>query len=346
MAHQPLLSGQSVRRFPAIARPGTRATCASERSALACCRQGCVSMSGVPDHHNLYVYDEDGALVDRVASYLAEGVTGQDAVVLVVDPRKRALIDAALGASAAKVDHVDRDTYYTRPEDALAGYDAQVRRYLRDGARHVRVFGELPICRTPQQSDTWVLYEALLNPAFAQHPVTIVCGLDLREQPPEVIDGSWATHPKSLNDGWAENEHYHRPAEVVRRLAPLPRDAAGLAAVGETDERALRSRLQDEMAAAEVPKDAAASMLFAAAEVLDNASHYGGGVRAVRMGRVRDNFVCEISDHGPGLDDPLAGYLPPYPGNGRGAGLWVARQLTERLEMISSDRGLTTRLWV
>jgi anti-sigma regulatory factor (Ser/Thr protein kinase) len=303
-------------------------------------------MSGVPGHHNLYVYDEDGALVDCVAPYLAEGMTVHDAVVLVVDPRKRALIDAALGDSAAQIDHIDRDTYYTRPEDALAGYDAQVRRYLRDGAEHVRVFAELPLCRTQAESDAWILYEAVVNPALAHHPVTIICGLDLREQPPDVIEGSWATHPKSLNDGWAENEHYHRPVDVVRALTPPPRDAAGLTAIAETDERALRARLQQELTAAEVAKGAAASMLAAAGEILDNASLYGGGVRAVRLGTVPDGFVCEISDHGPGLDDPLAGYIPPHPGNGRGSGLWVARQLTERLEMISSDRGLTTRLWV
>src|SRR4051795_2779514 len=220
----PLLSGQSVRRSTAIAKAGTLSDLRIGAVGLSVLHEGLRLMPGVPDRHNLYVYDEDGALVDRVAPYLAEGLTDHDAVVLVVDPRKRALIDAALGESAAKVDHIDRDTYYMRPEDALAGYDAQVRRYLRDGARHVRVFGELPVCRTPQESNTWVLYEALLNPAFAHHPVTIVCGLDLREQPPEVIEGSWATHPKSLNDGWTENEHYHRPAEVVRSRTPPPRD--------------------------------------------------------------------------------------------------------------------------
>jgi hypothetical protein len=36
-----------------------------------------------------------------------------------------------------------------------------------------------------------------------------------------------------------------------------------------------------------------------------------GGVRATRAGRVAERFVCEISGHGPRLDDPLAGDLPP-----------------------------------
>jgi hypothetical protein len=50
--------------------------------------------------------------------------------------------------------------------------------------------------------------------------------------------------------------------------------------------------------------------------------------------------------HGPGLDDPLVGYVPPGSGHARGTGLWIARQMTERLDMLSTERGLTTRLWV
>jgi hypothetical protein len=58
--------------------------------------------------------------------------------------------------------------------------------------------------------------------------------------------------------------------------------------------------------------------------VLTNADRHGGGVRAIRIGRVGERYVCDVSDHGPGLDDPLAGYLPPRPGHPAGAGLWVA----------------------
>jgi hypothetical protein len=41
----------------------------------------------------------------------------------------------------------------------------------------------------------------------------------------------------------------------------------------------------------------------------------------------------------------VAGYLPPGSDYARGAGLWVARQMAGRLDMLSSDRGLTMRLW-
>jgi anti-sigma regulatory factor (Ser/Thr protein kinase) len=304
-------------------------------------------MTASPAPHNLYAYDEDAALVDHVAPFLAEGLRRREAVVVVVDARKRALLVDALGDLALRVAYIDRDGYYTRPEEALAGYDAHVRRYVRDGAPRVRVFGELPICRTQEESDTWILYEALLNPAFEHHPVTILCGLDAREQPDSVLQGSWETHPRTLDHGWSDNNHYHRPADVVRARTPAPEDVSGLTAVPtDTDARALRVLLLAEMAAAEVPDAGAHGMAMAAGEVLVNAHRYGGGARSLRVGRVGERFVCEISDHGPGLDDPLAGYLPPRPGHAAGAGLWVARQMTRRLEMLSSERGLTTRLWV
>lgn len=304
-------------------------------------------MSRSPGHHNLYQYDEDTALVDHVAPFLADGVAEHEAVVLVVDPRKRALLEAALGALAARIDYVDRDSYYTRPEDALAGYDAQVRRYLRGGAQRVRVFGELPRCRTQEESDTWIRYEALLNPAFAHHPVTIVCGLDAREQPDSVLEGSWETHPRTMNNQWSDNDHYHRPEDVLRARTPAPEDVEGLWSVSaDLSARALRVLLLGEMAAAKMPEREADKMMLAAGEVLANAHRYGGGVRALRIGRVGERFVCEISDHGPGLDDPVAGYVPPGSDRAPGAGLWVARQMTRRLDMLSTERGLTTRLWI
>jgi anti-sigma regulatory factor (Ser/Thr protein kinase) len=84
---------------------------------------------------------------------------------------------------------------------------------------------------------------------------------------------------------------------------------------------------------------------MAANEVLVNAWEYADGPDAVRVGLVNGSFVCEISDLGPGLDDPLAGYLPPISEQERGAGLWVARQLVSRVELLSSAHGLTVRLW-
>jgi hypothetical protein len=45
------------------------------------------------------------------------------------------------------------------------------------------------------------------------------------------------------------------------------------------------------------------------------------------------------------MPDPLAGYVPPDPGDEHGAGLWVARQLTQQLEIVATPEGAAVRLW-
>lgn len=46
------------------------------------------------------------------------------------------------------------------------------------------------------------------------------------------------------------------------------------------------------------------------------------------------------------FDDPLAGYIPPEPGQQSGQGLWITRQLVSRLEFLFTPDGHTTRLWL
>jgi anti-sigma regulatory factor (Ser/Thr protein kinase) len=299
----------------------------------------------LPGRHHLFVYGDDDRLAAHIVPFLREGVDSGEAVLTVLPPRKRDLLREALGPQADAIPNTDRDAFYTRPEAAIAEYDARVRGLLRDGATAVRVFGELPPCRTQEESDAWITYEALLNHAFAHHPVWILCGLDTREQPQSVIDGSWRTHPHVLTDDWGASPHFQRPADTVRSLAPEPKRMWRLHRIRlPSDALAFRERLGAKLDAAGVPPAEAAKLLLAASEVLRNALLHGGGAKRFRYGRVGDRFVLEIADHGPGIEDPLAGHLPPA-GNGA-AGLWVARQLTRRLEMLRSRRGFAVRLWV
>jgi anti-sigma regulatory factor (Ser/Thr protein kinase) len=297
--------------------------------------------------HNLTVYDDDDHLATRVADYLTSGIERDQATIAVVDARKWAVLSEAIGPAVSRLQHLDRDPYYTRPEAAIAGYDTRIRRLVRDGARSVRVFGELPLCVTQEQVDTWITYEAILNRAFERHPVSILCGCDAREQPDAIVEGSWRTHPHVLGQGWEDNHDYHDPAEIVRRHTRPSDSPLGLRPLDvDGDVVAFRRQLSDEMGADEVPEPEARALLIAAGELLANARRHGDGIRSVRIGRVGASFVCEISDRGPGIEDPLAGYVPPAPGGDAGGGLWVARQLTRRLDLLSTDYGLTARLWV
>jgi hypothetical protein len=300
--------------------------------------------------HDLFVYDDDASFVDAMPPFLAAGVEAGEAVVAVLASRSNELIRDALGSTARDVTFIAAEDHYTRPEAALADYDASVRRYLRDGAPAVRLCGELPMCRTQQEWDDWVAYEAILNRAFAHHPVSIMCVYDERRLPASVVEGARRAHP-DLHDGHARasNPEYEEPAHVVRDMRPSAIDPGRDLAELVLDDGAVsfRERLAAAMARAGVGDGVARGMLVAADEVLSNAIRHGGGVRLVRTGRVGDEFLCEISAEGRWHDDPLAGFLPPRADDTTGGGLWVTRQLTRRLELVPAPSGgLLARLWV
>jgi anti-sigma regulatory factor (Ser/Thr protein kinase) len=298
--------------------------------------------------HDIFVYESDGELADAATAFLRDEPDQDVAAVAVFDARKTALLRGALASGAHDVTFVDRDAHYTRPEAALATYDATLRRLLRGRSTSVRLFGELPRCPTEEDRQRWISYEAILNRAFCDQPVWIVCAYDARELPDSMVQAGLRTHPRVHDDGTGPNPQYHEPESVVRAMTPpplpLPDDLASLEVDGGA--RAFRQRLAGAMSSAGVAEPKAGAMLVAVGEAYANARRHGGGVRSMRAGAVDGRFVCELSDHGPGLDDPLAGYLPPTPDADDGAGLWVARQLTHRLELLTSPAGLTTRLWI
>jgi anti-sigma regulatory factor (Ser/Thr protein kinase) len=297
--------------------------------------------------HSLFVYGDDERMVGKMAPFLREGLATEERAVVVIESRKWEQLAEELGSDAEDVLYIERDSFYTRPEAAIAGYDSTLRQFVREGAHAVRAFAELPRCETEADWNLWLAYEAMVNRALAHHPLWVICGYDTREVPGPLLDGAFEAHPELLTEDWEKSAHYHEPEEMVRARTPTPAPLVGLHSVPvDGDPRAFREALRAELEAAAVPQDDGENMLVAAGEVLANAQSHGGEALSVRAGRVGDRFVCEIADGGPGVDDPLAGFLPPRRGQDDGAGLWVARQLTGQLELVSSLEGSSVRLWV
>jgi anti-sigma regulatory factor (Ser/Thr protein kinase) len=301
-----------------------------------------------PGRHQLCLYEGVEDLAARIVPWMEEGVDEGEAVIAAWEPEKRDLMLDALGPASERMTFLDLDLVYQRPEITLAGYDKMTRDLLRGGARAVRLTGELPICTTQDEQDVWTHYEALLNRALAHLPLWIVCSYDRNTVSDTAIDVALQTHTHCLDDGaWEPSLRYADPEEIVRRHTPAAQQLPELRElVGRDGLRDLRVELTTEMARARISGDRASGMLVAADELLANARRHGGGAPIVRAGVVGDSFVCEVADQGPGFDDPLAGYIPPSPGDDHGAGLWVTRQVTSRLELLPSDRGLTARAWV
>jgi anti-sigma regulatory factor (Ser/Thr protein kinase) len=305
-------------------------------------------MAGDRLHHDMLVYDSDDQYAERVGTYFEAGFDTGEALVAVPGRATKPLLQAALGSASERVSFHLGEDWYTRPEVAVAAYDTTVRTALRDGATGLRVVAELPFCQSREEWNSWLRYEAIINVALADCPVSVMCTLDSRVVPGHVVDGVRHTHPHVISDRREENPAYRDPAEVLHALRPSPEPLPELHDVPvDGDSQALRAALAEELARAGVAPDDADAMVLAASEVVVNAMRHGNGVRSLRAGSGDGTFVCEISDAGDGLDDPFAGYVPPTAAAAPGAGLWVARQLTRRLDLVRAPGGgLTARLWI
>ncbi|HKP91672.1 MAG TPA: sensor histidine kinase [Thermoleophilaceae bacterium] len=304
-------------------------------------------MAGAKLRHDAFVYESDEQFGTQMSQVLLDGLDEGAAAVAVTSRGNWALLRDVLGERASSVDFMDRDEFYLRPAKALARYDVTLRHHLGLGAPEVRVLGEVQFGPTEKEWGEWTAYEALVNRAFADKAAWIICPYDARVLPQSVIDDASRTHPNVITRARHASSLYGGVEAVTSALAPQYEPLPQLETLPPApDGQTFRDLLAARLAAAGVPGARTLDMLVAANEVYVNAVQHAGGVTLVRTGRVEGRFVCEITDAGAGIDDPDAGYVPPSSEDAPGAGLWVARQLTRRLDLLASPQGLTARLWL
>jgi anti-sigma regulatory factor (Ser/Thr protein kinase) len=295
--------------------------------------------------HNAFVYESPDEYVARAVPFLTEGLeAGEGAIVAHTKPGLAIMRDA-LGPLAAHVTFVDVSTAYTRPARALAAYHDVYAEQLRNTPT-LRAVADVQFGPDPREWDQWTGYEAVFNRSFGHLPAWVLCSYNANGTPDPIIEGVWQTHPEVVaGNTWTASRHYEDPDTLLRRITPPPKDLPDLGSipVGHEPEQ-LRERLAPELVDAGLGEAKILDMLLAATEIATNAIQHGAGIEDVRIGRADGRIVCEITDRGPGFDDPAAGYLAPRAGIG--SGLWVARQLTWRLEFFRSPSGFTARIWL
>jgi anti-sigma regulatory factor (Ser/Thr protein kinase) len=90
-------------------------------------------------------------------------------------------------------------------------------------------------------------------------------------------------------------------------------------------------------------QESAAALVAAVHELATNSVQHGGGPGELRVWAHSRSLVCEVSDHGH-ITAPLAGRLPPDLDAGGGAGLWVASQLCDLVQIQSTAAGTVIRV--
>ncbi len=300
---------------------------------------------GTQFRHNAFVYESQDEYVARSVTFLTEGLEAGDGAVVANTRPGLAVMREGLGPDAAQVTFVDVSSAYTRPARTLAAYHKVFAEQLQKTAS-LRAVADVQFGTDPVEWDMWMGYEAVFNRCFDHLPAWVLCTYNANGTPDPILEGVWRTHPEVVaGDIWNTSDVYEDPDKVLRAITAEPTPLTDLRSVPfGRDLEQFRERLARELVAEEVSEAKALDMLLAATEIATNAVEHGGGVEEVRVGRAQGRFVCEIVDRGNGFDEPAAGYLAPR--EGVGTGLWVARQLTWRIEFFQSPPGFTARIWL
>ncbi|MGY1679090.1 anti-sigma factor RsbA family regulatory protein [Geodermatophilus sp. SYSU D01176] len=314
-------------------------------------QHGVARVPGPRHLHDALFFSSSDELAAATVPFVREGLAAGEAVVVAASPATTDVVLAAVDGGE-RVHVVERDAAYAgRTPAAVTLFRRLADELTAGGARRIRVIGETDFGRTEREWLEWQRYEAVLNDALAAWPLWGLCVFDTARLPESVLESVARTHPTVVTGrSRTANPRFVDPAEYLRGL-PVPpeplQDSAPRLAVDEvTDPIALRHALAAELAAVGGPRDVVEDFLLAVDETTSNALRHGAPPVGLRLWTSADRVVCTVTDHGPGLDDPFAGYGPAHGDDlsRGGMGVWLARQLCDHVDIGSGPDGLTVRL--
>ena len=293
-----------------------------------------MGMTQAPPERPVSGYRHEAFLYSGMTEFLA-GTTSFIRRAVSAGGPKIELIRRELGPDAEYVGFADMADV-GNPARIIAAWRAFVEEHA--GASQLWGIGE-PIHaeRSPAELAECQLHEALLNVAFgADTPFSLLCPYDLEELARDVIDEAHRTHPYVAGGEARPAEPAYQPVDAAdpfaRQLPPRPAYAAWMA-FQPGDLGRVRTFLTGQ-----------ARLVLAVNEIATNSLKHGGGHGELHVWRDGDSLVCEVSDQGH-ITSPLVGRIPPALGQGFGAGLWLANQLCDLVQICSSANGTAIRVY-
>jgi anti-sigma regulatory factor (Ser/Thr protein kinase) len=191
-------------------------------------------------------------------------------------------------------------------------------------------------------------HEALVEPALAGAPATVLCVYNSDRLDAESIDCAERMHPVVIAGGEPRPsaEYIGRgvvPPHCDRPLAPVPPEATRL---GYRDDlRAVRDTVAGCAAEAGLAPGRATDLVLAVSEVAANTLQHTQAPGTLHVWQAGDEIICQVTDSGQ-IADPLVGRRRPAADSFRHGGLWVVNQVCDLVELRSGPDGTTVRMHI
>lgn len=293
--------------------------------------------------HAAFFYRDRRDYLARIRAFTYAGLDNEEPVFIAVSGRNGGLLREQIDAGPRRIRYADMSLFGRNPARIIPqlrvftdGYTGQRVRYIGEPVWPGRSAAEM--CEAAR-------HEALINLAFAQTDVTILCPYDATSLPLPVIRKAEHTHPAILTDGQMETAaRYAGPGNVPPDCdQPLPAPPATAETLGYTDDlRPVRRLVAAHSGRAGLPGERAESLVLAASELAANTLRHTRGGGALHIWHTEDEVLCQIQDTG-WITDPLAGRTRRPPDE-RGHGLWVVNQMCDLAELRTGKAGTTIRL--
>jgi len=298
--------------------------------------------------HEAFLYAGDEQFVGGLAPFIREGVAAGEPVLVVVGPRKIALLREALNGETEHVVFADMDEVGANPARIIPIWQDFVAAHLARGTP-VRGIGEpIEAGHNGQRLAECQRHESLLNVAFADAPAwQLLCPYDTGELDEDVLEEALRSHPHVRMGAKRAPSYRYRGlaasmAPFGALLPPAPPDAERLEF--DVDRLAEGRRLVHRVAVhAGVGPMRANDLVLATNEVLTNSIRHGGGRGLLLIWSDDASVVCEVRDRGV-IADPLVDRRRPSPHQATGRGLWMANQVCDLVQLRSLDDGNVVRL--
>jgi anti-sigma regulatory factor (Ser/Thr protein kinase) len=298
--------------------------------------------------HEAGFYGSDEEFRELIVPFAEDGVAAGEPVIIGYDERKAGLLRSWLRDPSA-VTFLGGGSMYASPARAIAAYRMLFDGYIIQGARRVRVAGDVPHPGNGRRFDGWDRYESALNTVWDDVPVWALCLYDTATAPAAVLDAVERTHPRIALPGGSRraSPRYQDPGTFPGLPAgPDPLEQGASAAEFVAGSAAEARHAVQQAGRGQVTDEVLQELMIGVSEAVSNALLYGRPPVTVRIWAGSGRLVVSVHDRGEGPADRLAGLVPAAQrgtGSGLGLGLWVMHQLDLDVALRYGD-GFTVRL--
>jgi anti-sigma regulatory factor (Ser/Thr protein kinase) len=298
--------------------------------------------------HRAAFYSTLPNLLHLVLSEVQAAADRREPVALIVEPDAEREVRARFGAAPGLM-------ILPPPEAATRGSGQTVATHLARELRELAgVTGRVSFVMQHEprldgnDGAYWTELDAAVNVALCDLPITMTCLFPAFAMQPETEKAVHWNHPQLIESGLPlTNPDHLPPEEVIASVAAPP-----LPPLGPAQQRlvftpwelhAVRAAVADVARRVSLDERRAEDLVLAVNEIATNAVEYGTGDAEVLLWASLDGLICEVHNSGR-LTHALPGLQPPHPGDPRGRGIWIARQLCDLLHIWSDGDGTHVRI--